>query len=65
MKKVMKVNIFNPKKIMDLIFMKIYYLHQKNLRQINPKLVKDFYNATMKGWKYAFDNIEETAQTYL
>ena len=34
----------------------------KDFASRNPKLVKDFYNATMKGWKYAFDNIEETAQ---
>ncbi len=28
----------------------------------NPKLTKDFYEATMRGWKYAFDNITETAE---
>ena len=28
----------------------------------NPKLVKDFYNATMKGWKYAFKNVDEVAK---
>ncbi len=28
----------------------------------NPKLVKDFYKATIKGWEYAFNNIEETAK---
>ena len=53
--------IFNPKNFgfnfyEDLIFT------SKDFAAKNPKLVKDFYNATMKGWKYAFDNIEETAQ---
>jgi ABC-type nitrate/sulfonate/bicarbonate transport system substrate-binding protein/signal transduction histidine kinase len=53
--------IFNPKNFgfnfyEDLIFT------SKDFASKNPKLVKDFYNATMKGWKYAFDNIEETAQ---
>ena len=53
--------IFNPKSFgfnfyEDLIFT------SKDFASKNPKLVKDFYNATMKGWKYAFDNIEETAQ---
>ena len=28
----------------------------------NPLRVKKFYHATLKGWKYAFSNIEETAQ---
>ncbi len=28
----------------------------------NPKLVKDFYKATIKGWEYAFNNIDEIAK---
>lgn len=28
----------------------------------NPKLTKDFYEATIRGWEYAFDNITETAE---
>ena len=27
----------------------------------NPKRVRDFYNASIKGWNYAFSNIKETA----
>ncbi|MCB9096575.1 MAG: ABC transporter substrate-binding protein [Arcobacter sp.] len=28
----------------------------------NPKLVKDFYSATIRGWEYAFENIDEVAK---
>jgi signal transduction histidine kinase/ABC-type nitrate/sulfonate/bicarbonate transport system substrate-binding protein len=34
----------------------------KEFANNNPELVKNFYNATIKGWYYAFENIEETAQ---
>jgi signal transduction histidine kinase/ABC-type nitrate/sulfonate/bicarbonate transport system substrate-binding protein len=34
----------------------------KEFANNNPKLVKDFYDASIAGWYYAFDNIEETAQ---
>ncbi len=26
----------------------------------NPKIVKDFYEASMEGWRWAFDNLEQT-----
>lgn len=28
----------------------------------NPQLVNKFYNATVKGWEYVFENIDESAQ---
>ncbi|MBU0720529.1 ABC transporter substrate-binding protein [bacterium] len=28
----------------------------------NPKLTKDFYEATLRGWEYAFEHISETAE---
>ena len=34
----------------------------KEFASKNPKLVKDFYSATIKGWEYAFENIEEVAK---
>ena len=30
--------------------------------QKNPKLVRDFYEATLKGWQYAYTHIEESAR---
>lgn len=30
--------------------------------QNNPKLTQNFYEATIKGWKYAFENISQTAE---
>ena len=53
--------IFNPKSF-GFNFYEDLLFTSKDFASRNPKLVKDFYNATMKGWKYAFDNIEETAQ---
>jgi len=34
----------------------------KEFAQKNPNTVKNFYDATIKGWHYAFDNITEIAQ---
>ena len=34
----------------------------KEFANNNPKLVKDFYDASISGWYYAFENIDETAQ---
>lgn len=53
--------IFHPKDFgfdfyNDILFTSSIFI--KN----NPKLTKDFYNATIKGWKYAFENIGETAE---
>lgn len=53
--------IFHPKDFgfdfyNDILFSSSIFI--KN----NPKLTKDFYDATIKGWKYAFENIGETAE---
>ena len=37
----------------------ILFTSQKYLDE-NPKVVKEFREASLKGWKYAFENIEET-----
>ncbi|WP_164970286.1 GGDEF domain-containing protein [Halarcobacter ebronensis] len=52
--------IFNPRDYgfdfyEDILFTSSLYLEN------NPKIVKDFYDATIKGWKYAFDNIRKSA----
>ncbi len=39
----------------------IFYTSKMELNQ-NPLRVKKIYEATMKGWSYAFENIEETAK---
>jgi ABC-type nitrate/sulfonate/bicarbonate transport system substrate-binding protein/signal transduction histidine kinase len=56
-----EVNIFNPKDYGFNFYENILFT-SKEFASKNPKLVKDFYNATMKGWKYTFDNIDETAK---
>ncbi len=38
----------------------LLFTSQKELIN-NPSRVRSFYKATLKGWKYAFENIEETA----
>jgi len=42
----------------------ILFTSQKNQNN-NPKRVKEFFNATMKGWEYAFNNIDETIKLIL
>lgn len=34
----------------------------KHMLQNNPEIVENFTNASLKGWEYAFANIEETAK---
>lgn len=34
----------------------------EEFEKLHPKLTKDFYEASIKGWNYAFDHIDETAQ---
>ena len=53
--------VFNPKDFgfdfySDILFSSSEYI--KN----NPKLTKEFYEASLKGWKYAFENLAETAE---
>ncbi len=59
--KAFETTIFNPKDFGFNFYEDILFT-SKDFALENPKLVKDFYNATMKGWKYAFDNIDETAK---
>lgn len=53
--------IFNPKDYGFDFYEEIIFTSKEFALQ-NPKLVKDFYNATIKGWEYAFENIEEIAK---
>ena len=51
--------IFNPKDYGFDFYEEIIFT-SKEFAKENPKLVKDFYKATIKGWEYAFENIDET-----
>jgi ABC-type nitrate/sulfonate/bicarbonate transport system substrate-binding protein/signal transduction histidine kinase len=53
--------IFHPKDYGFDFYEEIIFT-SKEFANNNPKLVKDFYDATIKGWNYAFENIEEVAQ---
>ena len=56
-----ETTIFNPKDYGFNFYEDILFT-SKEFATKNPKLVKDFYNATMKGWKYAFENVDEVAK---
>ncbi len=56
-----EVKIFNPKDYGFDFYDDILFT-SKSFAQNNPQIVKDFYNATIKGWEYAFENIEESAK---
>lgn len=54
-------NIIHPKDYgfdmySDILFTSREYIEKK------PEIVDKFYRASIKGWMYAFDNIQETAQ---
>jgi signal transduction histidine kinase/ABC-type nitrate/sulfonate/bicarbonate transport system substrate-binding protein len=53
--------IFHPKDYGFDFYEEIIFT-TKEFAQNNPDLVKDFYNASIKGWEYAFENIEEVAK---
>ena len=53
--------IFHPKDFGFDFYNDILFTSSEFIKN-NPKLTKDFYNATVKGWKYAFENIGETAE---
>ncbi|MDD2896111.1 MAG: ABC transporter substrate-binding protein [Aliarcobacter sp.] len=53
--------IFHPKDFGFDFYNDILFTSSEFIKN-NPKLTKDFYDATIKGWKYAFENIGETAE---
>ncbi len=55
-----KYNILHPKDSGFDFYNDILFTSSKFIKQ-NPKLTKEFYDATIKGWYYAFDNMVETA----
>lgn len=53
--------VFDPKDYGFNFYSDILFTSSKFIKD-NPKLTKDFYDATIRGWKYAFENIGETAE---
>lgn len=53
--------IFHPKDY-GFDFYEELIFTSKDFANNNPKIVKNFYDASIKGWQYAFDNIEEVSK---
>lgn len=53
--------IFNPKEYGFDFYGDIVFTSEKEINE-HPERVKKFYEATLKGWKWAFENIEESAK---
>ncbi len=53
--------IFNPKKYGFDFYSDILITNKKTLNN-NPNAVKQFTYASLKGWKYAFEHIDETSE---
>ena len=56
-----KFNVFNPANYSFDFYGGILFTSNRELNK-NPQRVKGFYDASIKGWNYAFANIEETAK---
>ncbi len=52
--------VFNPKDYGFWFYDDILFSSSQYIKN-NPQATKDFYEATLKGWAYAFDNISQTA----
>lgn len=53
--------VFHPKDYGFDFYSDILFTSSAFIKK-NPKLTKEFYEATLKGWKYAFEHIVETAE---
>lgn len=56
-----KYNILHPKDYGFDFYSGMLFTSQKMIKK-DPDSVKAFYDATIKGWEYAFSNIEESAK---
>jgi len=56
-----KYKIFHPKDYGFDFYSDILFTSSKFIKN-NPQLTQDFYEATIKGWEYAFNNIAKTAE---
>lgn len=56
-----ETNALNPEQYGFDFYSDILFTSEKELKQ-HPERVRAFVTATLKGWQYAFDHIEETAR---
>lgn len=56
--------IFDPKDYGFDFYGDILFTNEQFVKE-QPMLIKDFTKASLKGWKYAFDNIEESVEIIL
>lgn len=59
-----KYKIFNPSEYGFNFYDNVLFTSKK-LEERDPKLVKDFYEATKKGWEYAYTHIDESVKVIL
>lgn len=57
----LEVKMFYPKDYAFDFYDNILYTSKKYVNE-NPLIVRDFYLSSIEGWKYAFNNIKETAE---
>lgn len=63
-KKGIKYKLWDPKDY-GFEFYDLILFTSSKLANENPEMVAEFNKASLKGWKYAFDNIEETSEIIL
>jgi len=56
-----KYKVFHPKDYGFALYSDILFTSSAYIKE-NPELTQDFYDATEKGWEYAFNNIGKTAK---
>ncbi|MEA2050871.1 MAG: ABC transporter substrate-binding protein [Campylobacterota bacterium] len=54
-------NIFNPKDYGFDFYNNLLFTSQNTVKK-KPEMVKNFQTATLQGWEYAFENIDETIE---
>ncbi len=59
-----KYNIFDPKDYGFDFYNDLLFTSQNEIKN-NPQMVKKFQEASIKGWEYAFSNIDETINIIL
>jgi len=57
-------NVFDPKKYGFDMYSDFLYTSEKLIKE-DPLLVKNFKKASLRGWEYAYSNIEETVDVIL
>jgi PAS domain S-box-containing protein len=63
-KKNIKFKLWDPRDYGFDFYDVILFTSQKQLKE-NPKMVNEFNKASLKGWEYAFSNVEESVELIL